>query len=193
MTTKDANAGVIIKIITIVLIIAVALQIIVGYYNKVLDEKDRLEAKQIVNAISLVLAKYEGSNLTYKNGRIFWTKKNAEIIKAYKLGITVGTSETTFSPNRLITREQLATMVLRTLAAIGVDVDNIDLDAISKFDDDNEMHDWGRASIYFMAKEGIIKGVGNNIFNPLGNAKIEEAIAISLRCVELLKIFSCIN
>ena len=49
------------------------------------------------------------------------------------------------------------------------------------------MHDWGRHSIYAMAKEEIVKGVGDNKFNPLGNAKVEEALAISLRCVEIYK------
>jgi hypothetical protein len=34
-----------------------------------------------------------------------------------------------------------------------------------------------------MAKVGIIKGIGNNKFNGLGNAKIEEAIIIALRSI----------
>lgn len=38
-----------------------------------------------------------------------------------------------------------------------------------------------------MAIQEVIKGVGDNIFDVNGNAKIEEAIAIVLRCVELLK------
>ena len=81
MVTKGVNTCVIIKIITVILVVSVAAQMIVGYYNKVLDEKDRLEAKRIQNVISLIVAKYEGGNLTYKSGRIFWTNKNADIIK----------------------------------------------------------------------------------------------------------------
>ena len=38
-----------------------------------------------------------------------------------------------------------------------------------------------------MSEKGIVKGVGDNKFNPLGNAKVEEALAISLRCVEIYK------
>ena len=32
-------------------------------------------------------------------------------------------------------------------------------------------------------KQEMIKGIGNNQFNALGNAKVEEAIAIAYRCV----------
>ena len=64
---------------------------------------------------------------------------------------------------------------------------NVDIDKVTKFVDDNEMHDWGRESIYYMSNNGIIKGVGNNTFNVLGNAKREEAIMISLRSVEYYK------
>ena len=49
------------------------------------------------------------------------------------------------------------------------------------------MHDWGRPSVYSMASKEIIKGVGDNKFNPLGEAKVEEALAIALRCVEAYK------
>jgi len=36
-----------------------------------------------------------------------------------------------------------------------------------------------------MAQEEIIKGIGDNKFYGLGNAKIEEAIAVSLRSFEV--------
>lgn len=105
------------------------------------------------------------------------------VLKAYALNITSGISETEFG-NGTITREQMATMITRALSKAGIDV-SIELDKVEKFSDDNQMNDWGRTSIYFMSNQGIIKGVGNNLFNPLGNAKIEEAISISLRCLEL--------
>ena len=62
---------------------------------------------------------------------------------------------------------------------------NVDLNTVTLFVDDGDMHDWGRNAVYFMAKDEIIKGVGNNTFNALGDAKIEEAVLISLRCVNV--------
>ncbi len=104
------------------------------------------------------------------------------VLKAYALGITYGTSENEFTPDSNITREQMATMLTRALTKAEINTE-IDLNSVNKFADDSEMNDWGMPSIYFMSNNGIIKGIGDNLFNPQGNAKIEEAIAISLRSV----------
>ena len=114
-----------------------------------------------------------------------FTDTNDEyLLKAYALGITVGTSETTFTPNAEITREQMATMLTRALSKAGINTE-YDITNITRFADDNELSDWARSSVYFMAKNEIIKGIGDNRFQAKGNAKVEEAIAIVLRSVEI--------
>lgn len=116
-----------------------------------------------------------------------FTDTNDEyVLKAYALGITLGTSETTFTQNAEITREQMATMLTRALNKAGIKV-TVDLENITKFADDNELHDWGRPSVYFMSGKEIIKGIGENKFNGLGNAKMEEAIAVALRSVNVFE------
>ncbi|MBQ7668948.1 MAG: S-layer homology domain-containing protein [Clostridia bacterium] len=105
------------------------------------------------------------------------------VLKAYSIGITQGTSKTTFTPNAEITREQMATMIVNVFKKLGNDVDT-DFEDV-KFADDNEMHEWGKQGIYFLAKQGIISGVGGNKYNPLGKAKVEEALAVTLRCTNL--------
>lgn len=45
----------------------------------------------------------------------FTDTKNPEILKAYQLGITTGTSKTTFAPKELTNREQVATMLSRAI------------------------------------------------------------------------------
>ena len=106
-----------------------------------------------------------------------------EVLKAYNLEITKGTSEVTFNPDDLITREQMATMMTRALTKAGIDT-KVDLEKVNKFADDGEMHDWGKESIYYMSSIEIIKGVGNNTFNVLGNATREQALLISERSAE---------
>ena len=64
----------------------------------------------------------------------------------------------------------------------------IDLENVTRFADDDKMHNWSRPSIYAMTKKEIIKGIGDNKYDPLGVAKVEEALAISLRCYELRQI-----
>lgn len=110
---------------------------------------------------------------------------NEYVLKAYNLGITIGISETKFGDGT-ITREQMATMIARSLSKAGIDT-TVDLEAATKFVDDSEMHDWSRNSIYFMANKEIIKGIGENKFSTLGLAKVEESIAIAVRCAETFK------
>ena len=129
------------------------------------------------------------------------SKKNAEkssnnpfkdtndeyVLKAFNLNITNGVSETEFSPESQITREQMATMMLRALDKAGIKTE-IDVEKAEKFVDEDEMHDWGKNAIYYMSDKGIIKGISTfeNRFGVSNNATIEQAIAISLRCKKAL-------
>lgn len=113
----------------------------------------------------------------------FTDTDDIEILWAYQYGITYGTSDTTFSPYDLITREQMATMILRVLSKAGINMD-VKWNNVSRFKDDYLMHDWGRTAIYYMSDSGIIKGIGNNTFDVEGKATIEQAVLISVRCAE---------
>ena len=114
----------------------------------------------------------------------FTDTKDKEVLKAYNIGITNGTSDTTFSPDDLITREQMATMMTRALTKAGKDTSR---PASAKlFADDSEFSEYAKDSIYYMSSIEIIKGVGENKFNAKGNASREQALAISIRCVKKL-------
>lgn len=112
----------------------------------------------------------------------FTDTKDKEVLKAYNIGITNGTSDTTFSPDALITREQMATMMTRALTKAGKDTSR---PASAKlFADNSEFSEYAKDSIYYMSSIEIIKGVGENKFNAKGNASREQALAISIRCVK---------
>ena len=114
----------------------------------------------------------------------FTDTKDKEVLKAYNIGITNGTSDTTFSPDDLITREQMATMMTRALTKAGKDTSR---PASAKlFADDSEFSGYAKDSIYYMSSIEIIKGVGENKFDAKGNASREQALAISIRCVKKL-------
>lgn len=112
----------------------------------------------------------------------FTDTKDKEVLKAYNIGITNGTSDTTFSPDALITREQMATMMTRALTKAGKDTSRPE--SAKLFADDSEFSEYAKDSIYYMSSIEIIKGVGENKFNAKGNASREQALAISIRCVK---------
>ena len=113
----------------------------------------------------------------------FTDTDDAEILKAYAAGITTGTSETTFDPEALLSREQAATMLARTYAysVEGAEVTTADATA---FADDADISDWAKESVYFMSENGIINGVGDNKFAPKANSSREQSVAISVRMFE---------
>ena len=107
------------------------------------------------------------------------------VAAAYKLGITTGTSETTFAPSATITREQLSTMLYRVIVKAREDgiIENempLTLEEFV-FDDDNQISEYAHESVYYMSKRGIIKGMSETEFAPQGVATKEQAILISNR------------
>jgi len=136
----------------------------------------------------------------------FTDTTDAEVLKAYNIGAVNGMSATTYSPNALLNREQAATMLTRVYKKVTLNGWTLTTDGNFKlqytkptpFADDKDISDWAKDSVYFMAANGIINGVGNNKFAPknttaseeaLGyaNATREQALIIAARMVENLK------
>ncbi len=136
----------------------------------------------------------------------FTDTSDVEVLKAYNIGAVNGTSATTFDPNALLNREQAAAMLTRvfkkvSLAGWTLEADSqftLPYEKPALFADDADISDWAKDSVYFMAANGIINGVGNNKFAPknvtteeeatgYANATREQALIIAVRMVENLK------
>ena len=101
-----------------------------------------------------------------------------EVLKALNLGITDGTDVDKFSPNVVLTREQLATMLTRVYKKVMFAGWTLDTDSSfdaqfkamfvmpERFADDAQISAYARDSVYFMKARGIIDGVGDNLFAP---------------------------
>jgi len=140
----------------------------------------------------------------------FTDTNDTEVLKAYNIGVTNGMTATTFAPKTLLNREQAATMLTRVYKKVAMENWTLETDgdfsaqfksmftSPSPFADDAKISGWAKDSVYFMAANGIINGVGNNTFAPrattdaetaLGYAQAtrEQAIAIATRMVKNLK------
>ena len=138
----------------------------------------------------------------------FTDTTDAEVLKAYNTGITAGTGDgTTFSPDAILNREQAATMLTRVYKKTAFDGWSLSTDGSfaltydkpAAFADDANISDWAKDSVYFMAANGIIKGVGDGTkFAPkntttaeesigYANATREQALLIAVRMVENLQ------
>ena len=121
----------------------------------------------------------------------FTDTTNPQILKAYNLGITTGTSQTTFSPKVLINREQCAAMLFRAIKAIHPQGD-YSVAGVKDLPDQKHISSWAVEATKYMNKIGVIAGDAQGNFMPkattpaqeaagYGMATREQAIALSLR------------
>lgn len=107
------------------------------------------------------------------------------IALAHELGIVNGTTDTTFSPDDLVTREQAAAMLGRVYTALGGEIPEVEATA---FADDAYVSGYAKSAVAFMNENGVIGGVGNNTFSPKGDATVEEALKIAVKMMNSLEV-----
>lgn len=124
----------------------------------------------------------------------FADTSDEQVLKAYAAGITTGTSDTTFEPDALLSREQAATMLARTYSK-SMNAEAKPTGAAQKFKDDDNISDWAKESVYFMVENGIINGIGEGVFAPqnvtpeqevefYANSTREQSVTIAVRMYE---------
>ncbi len=128
--------------------------------------------------------KYTGNSAPYSDMSVFVDTKNPEIFKAYSLKIVNGTDlkRGLFSPDRLISREQVAVMMFRAVNAIEPDTD-FSTAEVGEFRDEKDISGWALESVRFMNKNGFLKGEDGKI-NPQGTCTREMAVLIATRVYE---------
>ncbi|MBQ1502534.1 MAG: S-layer homology domain-containing protein, partial [Clostridia bacterium] len=95
---------------------------------------------------------------------------------ARETGVVLGVTDTTFDPNGLITREQLATMLFRFSSSAPVSVpERADLEP---FADGENVSDWAEEPLEWAVEAGLLKGTDGNRLDPKGFATREQFAAI---------------
>lgn len=117
---------------------------------------------------------------------------DTEVLKAVNLGLTNGTDSTHFSPDLILPREQCATMLARVYKKVMFKGWTLSTDGDyntrfrslftmpEPFADDDLISDWAKDSVYFMKANGIIDGVGNNLFAPKHGVSQNESVNYGL-------------
>jgi hypothetical protein len=116
----------------------------------------------------------------------FTDTTNAEIIKAYNLGVVQGTGAGKFSPALSITRQEIATMIYR---ALGKAI--YPLKAVSQtnfpFADKGKVAAWALEAMEFAYQNAIMKGVSASAIDPLSNTTREQGIVLIKRTFEAFR------
>ncbi len=97
-------------------------------------------------------------------------------------GLTTGTSDTTFSPDKGVTREEMAVMVFNYIKNKGFDLEKTAGD--SAFEDNNDISLWAVEAVETVRQWGIMSGKMGNYFDPKGMATRGEVATIIMNLCE---------
>ncbi|MDD2585751.1 MAG: S-layer homology domain-containing protein [Syntrophomonadaceae bacterium] len=86
-------------------------------------------------------------------------------------------SDTIFAPEHLITREQMAVMIVKASALEGTD-------HVKKFNDGEKVSSWAREAIDIATGHQLISGYPDGSFRPLNNANRAETAAIIVKALK---------
>lgn len=130
----------------------------------------------------LVMKLYEKLTETSPSAgtNVFIDTSNIEVVKAYELGIVKGISSNEFAPYNFITRQEICVMLVRCINIAIADA-NINDYNTNNFADSSNIDNWAISFVNYAYDNGIIKGIGNNQIDPLGNTTCEQAILLAYR------------
>jgi hypothetical protein len=98
-------------------------------------------------------------------------------------GIVSGYSQGIFGPDDSITREQLATILYRYAAYLGLETKSGG--NLTGFNDQDRVSDYALEPMSWAVEKGLITGLPGKLLNPGGNATRAEVSAILMRFIDM--------
>ncbi len=104
------------------------------------------------------------------------------IIWANEKGIVEGFGDGLFGPNEHVTREQVATMMMRLAKYMGLDTS--DTNNLAGYSDSAETSNWALASVKWANASGLLTGRTDTTLVPSGDMKRSEVATFFMRFIE---------
>lgn len=143
--------------------IMAAKHIIQGISDTEFNPQGKVTRAQFATMIARALGLEAGSHSTFVDvdSSAWYAESIAAVSEA---GIVLGRSSDSFAPDRSITREEMAVMIVRAYEYLqGSKVNEV---SASSFSDYSLIHVWAQKSASFAEQAGLIKGRGNMQFAP---------------------------
>lgn len=156
----------------------VELGVIQGYPDNSFRPDEKITRAEFVTLIMKALHLQGSADKGFEDTTTHWAQD--AISTAAGLGIVNGYRDNTFGPDELVTREQMATMVVRA-AQIADTVSTI------SFSDGAEISGWARSALAAAITNGLVNGYPDGTLKPKGNTTRAEAAALIERTIQLTK------
>ncbi|KOY14868.1 S-layer homology domain-containing protein [Paenibacillus xylanivorans] len=152
--------------------------VIQGYPDNSFRPDNKITRAEFVTLVIKALNLQGSSVKGFVDTTTHWAQE--AISTAAGLGIVNGYSDNTFGPDELVTREQIATMVVRA-AQIADTESNI------SFSDVAEISGWARSALAAAIANGLVNGYPDGTLKPKGNTTRAEAATLIQRAIQLTK------
>ena len=151
------------------------------------ENATRLQFAQLAVSLAETIT---GKQLPQNKSVAFKDCNDDAVLKAYQAGIVNGVSDTEFAPNESLTREQLATMIWRTVKYIQKETNKeklTDGGDISGFADAGDVSDYAEAAVAALAKYDIMKGTSETELSPKSACTVEQSVLLIYRTFNKIK------
>ncbi|WHY17193.1 cadherin-like beta sandwich domain-containing protein [Paenibacillus sp. G2S3] len=149
-----------------------------GYPDNVFKPDSKITRAEFVTII------VKAFQLQAEVGKVFGDTKthwaNEAIATAAALGVVNGYNDGNFGPDEMVTREQVAAIVVRVAQLAEADMS-------MNFSDSVKVSTWARSALGAAIAEGILKGYTDGTLKPQGSTTRAEAATIILRALALKK------
>ncbi|RAV20060.1 S-layer homology domain-containing protein [Paenibacillus contaminans] len=110
------------------------------------------------------------------------------VTSAYSAGIIQGMTETRFAPEKDITREEMAVMIVRAINHVRGSASEDTTGAAMTFADSESISEWAKEGIHLSVRLGIINGRTEDRFVPQDRATRAEAATVMKRLLSALNL-----
>ena len=143
--------------------------------------KENITRKEFCELAVNLYKKLTNENLIEPAGSPFTDTDSVAVAQAYCYGLVSGTGDNTFTPDRLVTREEAAKMLVSTLTAAEVPFNlsdgETDAYVIESFDDDYNVSSWAKAAVITSLNYSLMNGINDSTFGAKDATTREQAIA----------------
>ena len=154
-----------------------------GYFsdNRFNDYQKPITRVEFVYFASRLFEIMNGQEIKVENNINYSDTTDIWALKGTAVNITTGVGNGQFAPDKILTREEFATMIVRTMQ-----LGEISMSSPSNFmfSDDKDISSWAKEAMYLAKENNILNGIGNNLSAPKQEATVEQCIALINRILK---------
>lgn len=151
-----------------------------------LNYKEPITREKFCEIVYNMLMKTADKGMTVPSAFYFEDTYNSKVSTLYYADIIKGKGERLFAPDDYLTREEAATILIRTAQFMGIGMPENAYDS-KVYDDEKDISDWAFASVHYCRKLDVMVGTSETEFSPQEEYTAEQAIATIIRLYNLCK------